>query len=48
MAIKDAYNDIEKYIAALWQKDYDSQMSELLYTTLELTNNKFKVGLLNK
>src|SRR6218665_4154928 len=47
MELKDAYNDIDKYIAALWQNDYDSQTTGIHYKTLEpLVNNKIKV--LNK
>jgi len=47
MELKDAYNDIDKYIAALWQKDYDSQTTGLHYKTLEpMVNTEIKV--LNK
>ena len=45
--LRDAYNDICKYIAARWQKDYNSQISGLHYKTLEpVANNRIKV--LNK
>ena len=47
MELKDAYNDIDKYIAALWQTDYESQTTGLHYKTLEpMVNNKIKI--LNK
>src|SRR6218665_421084 len=44
MELKDVYNDIDKYIATLWQKDYDNHTTGLHYKTLEpLVNNKIKV-----
>src|SRR6218665_1653294 len=47
MELKDAYNDIDNYIADLWQKDYDSQTTGLHYRTLvPMVNNKIKI--LNK
>jgi|SRR6218665_4403 len=44
MELKDAYNDIDKYISAVWEKDYDSQTTGLHYKTLEpMVNNKIKI-----
>jgi len=43
MELKDAYIDMDKYIEALWQKDYDNKTTGLHYKTLEPM-----VGLSNK